>query len=168
MISDSKCHAATREDLPGIVSIYNQAIIEGGLTADIDTFTTSEKIDWFYSHDPAVHPLFVFREGTELAGWLSVSPYRPGRRALRFTVEVSCYIGADFRQRRIGSLLLTHSVEWCKNAGYRRIFAVVLDTNTPSLNFFRKHGFVDWGHLPGVAEFEETGICGQCYLGLSL
>jgi len=168
MAAEYNCRTALRGDLDGIVSIYNQAILEGGLTADIDTFVTDDKTDWFYSHDPAVHPVFVLYAGAELAGWLSVSPYRPGRRALRFTVEVTCYIRADFRQKQIGSLLLTHAVDWCKMAGYRRIFAIVLDANIPSLNFFRKHGFVDWGHLPGVAEFKETGICGQFYLGLSL
>lgn len=168
MTSEKNCCKALREDLAGIVSIYNQAILEGGLTADIDTFTVEDKIDWFYSHDPGVHPVFVQYAGTELAGWLSVSPYRPGRRALRYTVEVSCYIRADFRQRQIGSLLLCHAVEWCKQKGYRKMFAIVLDTNTSSLNFFRKHGFVEWGHLPGVAEFERTGIVGQYYMGLSL
>jgi len=169
MAAEYNCRTALRGgDLDGIVSIYNQAILEGGLTADIDTFVTDDKTDWFYSHDPAVHPVFVLYAGTELAGWLSVSPYRPGRQALRFTVEVSCYVRADFRHRQIGSLMLRHAIQWCKQAGYLKTFAVVLDANTPSLNFFRKHGFVEWGHLPGVAVFDETGNCGQYYLGLSL
>lgn len=159
---------AAPEDLDEIVSIYNQAVLQGGMTADLSTFSTADKREWFESHLPSRYPVFVCDYGSRLGGWLSISPYRPGRQALRFTVEVSCYVHSDFRRLKVGSALLQHAIQWCKASGYRNIFAIVLDTNQPSLAFFRKHGFETWGHLPGVAEFPSTGTCGQFYLGLPL
>ena len=41
-----KIRAATIEDLPAIVEIYNEIINEGGYTADLSAFKTDERRDW--------------------------------------------------------------------------------------------------------------------------
>jgi len=155
------------EDLQPIVEIYNQAVNAGFMTADTDTFSLGEKLEWFDEHQADKFPLLVCEIDGNIAGWLSVSPYRNGRMALRFTVEVSYYVSFDFLKRGIGSNLLERAIEICRNLGYKNLLAIVIDRNIASIGLLEKFGFERWGYLPSVADFD--GIeAGHCYYGLRI
>jgi phosphinothricin acetyltransferase len=151
-------------DLPAIVEIYNQAIALRSATADLDPITVDSRAEWFASHDPAVHPIYVAERDGAVAGWCSLSPHRPGRGALRHTVEISYYIHEEFRRQGIASRLIAHAIADCPRLGIKNLFAILLDINQASVGLLEKAGFERWGHLPRVAEFD--GIeCGQLYYG---
>ncbi len=44
------------------------------------------------------------------------------------------------------------------------LFAILLDVNTSSVGILEKFGFEQWGHLPGVADFDGA-LCGHLYYG---
>ena len=83
---------AQAADLSRIVEIYNQAIPSMRSTADLSPLKAEDRMAWFAEHSPAKYPIFVAEIDGEVVGWCSLSAYRPGRMALRFTAEVSCYI----------------------------------------------------------------------------
>lgn len=158
---------ATNADLPGIVEIYNQAILAKFQTADTGLFTVEEKEGWFNSHDTANYPILVEEQDGMVRGWLSVSAYRPGRKALKGCVEVSYYVNQSYLRQGIGSSLLSSALEFCRAANYHTIITIILDRNQQSIQLMEKFGFSRWGHLPGIANFDGER-CGHVYYGLQL
>jgi L-amino acid N-acyltransferase YncA len=157
---------AKDSDLERINEIYNQAILVNA-TAHTVPLMPEQREEWFLAHDPHQYPVFVSLADETITGWASVSAYRPGRQALRFTAEISFYIHENFRGQGIGSALLEFALRKAPELGLRQIFAIVLEHNTASIALLTKFGFQKWGFLPEVADFEGK-ICGQYYYGLKI
>ena len=158
---------AEAKDLEAIVAIYNFAIRSKFETAETEEISWVERLPWFQDHDPANYPIFIYEIDGIIAGWISISPYRPGRKALRFTVEISYYIHPDFKRKGIGNKLITHVIAEAKARKYKSLFAIILDKNEASIQLLLKHGFSKWGHLPDIADFDGE-MCGQVYYGLRI
>ena len=99
-----------------------------------------------------------------VVGWCSLSLYRPGRLALRFTAELSYYIDASFQRQGIGSALIGHALEACPSLEIKNIIAVLIDRNEASRKLLEKLGFQQWGYLPRVLDFDGEE-CGEFYYG---
>ena len=155
------------EDLETIVEIYNQAISAGQRTADITPFTTEDRKKWFEDHTPDKDPILVAEDNNVIVGYLTISPYRPGRMALRHTAEVSCFVHFDHHRQGIASNLLRHAIGMCPSIQIKNLFAIIIDSNQASINLLVKYGFEKWGHLPRVAKFDGIEI-GHLYYGLRI
>jgi phosphinothricin acetyltransferase len=94
----------------------------------------------------------------EIAGWCSISAYRPGRMALRFTAEISYYIGTEFHRKGVASSLIRHAMNCCPQLEIKSLIAIVLERNAASVQLLEKLGFQWWGLLPRVADF----YCEEC------
>ena len=151
-------------DLEEIVTIYNQAVKVGQKTADTEPITIESRHDWFSSHLPEKHPIIVAEIDSSIVGWISLSPYRSGRKALTETAEVSCYIHNNYHRLGIASALLSDVIRLCPSLDISTIFAILLDTNIGSYKLLEKFGFDRWGHLPEVANFNGIKI-GHYYYG---
>lgn len=155
---------ATLTDLPAIVAIYNQAVPTHRSTANTTPVTVQGRKTWFLEHDPAKRPIFVAEMDGRMAGWCSLSTYRPGRMALRFTAEISYYMDDAFQRMGIGSSLVRHAVDACPALGIKNIVAVVIDQNEGSRKLLEKLGFQQWGYLPQVLDFDGQEF-GEYYYG---
>jgi L-amino acid N-acyltransferase YncA len=155
---------AKLDDLPAVVSIYNEAVASRFATADTTAVTIDSRRDWFAEHKPTSHPIFVWEDAGKVKGWCSLSPYRRGRMALRFTAEISYYVQTDSHRKGIASSLIRNSFEVCNSLQLKNLFAIVLERNIASRNLLEKLEFEKWGFLPRVADFggEE---CGHVYYG---
>jgi phosphinothricin acetyltransferase len=158
---------AEARDLPAIVEIYNQAVKLRYATADLSPVTVEGRTAWLAEHDPARNPVFVAESDGAVVGWCSISPYRPGRTALRYTAEISYYVHENFRGIGVASRLIEHSIRECPKLGMKTLFAILLDINPASVRILEKFGFQRWGHMPGVADFDGKE-CGHLYYGLRL
>ena len=155
---------ATLDDLPAVVSIYNQAVASRFATADTMPVTVNSRHEWFIEHEPSSHPIFVWEDASEVKGWCSLSPYRKGRMALRFTAEISYYVRANAHRKGIASSLIRHSLAACPSLQIKNLFAIVLEHNTASRGLLEKLEFEKWGFLPRVADFDGHE-CGHVYYG---
>ena len=155
------------EDLENIVEIYNQAIDAGFQTAFTQRYKTEDKVDWFYEHPENKYPLLVYVHDGKVVGYLHVSPYRQGRAALRFAVEISYFIHKDFHRRGIGSQLLEHGIKMCRDLKYKTLLAIIIEQNIASARLLEKYGFEKWGYLPDIADYDGVE-CSQVYYGLKL
>ncbi len=155
---------AAAADVPAITEIYNQAIALKSATADTAPVSVDERRAWLAGHDARRYPVFVADQAGAVLGYASLSPYRPGRGALRHTAEISYYIRAGFRGLGIGSRLVAHAIAQCPRLGLKTLFAIILDINAESVRLLEKFGFRQWGHLPGVAELDGAE-CGHLYYG---
>jgi L-amino acid N-acyltransferase YncA len=155
---------AQLDDLPVTVDIYNQSIPSQQSTGDTQPLHVEDRLAWFEEHRPDSHPIFVADVDGRVAGWCSLSAYRPGRAALRFTAEISYYIAQAYHRRGIATALVKHTLAACPALQIRHIFAIVLEGNDASLKLLGKMGFEQWGYLPRVADFDGKEV-GHLYYG---
>jgi len=155
------------EDLESIVDIYNQAIDAKFQTGFTERIKADDRIDWFNEHTADKYPLFVYMIEDKVVGWLSVSPYRAGRGAFRYSVEISYFISQYHRKKGIASQLLVYDINACRQLNYKTAIAIILDKNTASIKLMDKFGFKKWAFLPGVADFDGEE-CNHVYYGMKL
>jgi len=158
---------AFEKDLVEIVDIFNQAIQTKTSTGYLDTFTVFERKEWFISHTNKKYPLLVAEQNEKIVGWISVDPYRKGRKAFEKTGELSFFIHNDFKRKGIGSQLVQAMMKTAKELGYTTLVAIVLDKNIGSIRLLEKNTFEQWGFLPQVAEINGK-ILGHMYHGKKL
>jgi phosphinothricin acetyltransferase len=159
--------SAEETDYPQIVSIYNHAVDEKFATADTEYITVESRKEWFAQHSPQSYPIFVAEEKDQVIGWCSLSPHRPGRKALRTVAEISYYIHKEHRRKGVANSLITYTIKKAKEIGLKNLITILLDLNKTSIYILEKFGFEKWGHLPNIADI--NGIaCGQFIFGKKL
>lgn len=57
-MSEVQFKLATKEDLPFIVSVYNQTIASHIVTASLQPVTVEQRLPWFEAHKPDAHTQF--------------------------------------------------------------------------------------------------------------
>ena len=155
---------ATSKDYNDIIKIYNQAVDEKFATADTEYVTLESRKVWFAQHSPDTYPIYVAELNEEIIGWCSLSPHRPGRKALRSVAEISYYIHKDHRRKGVANNLIIHTIDSAKALGFRNLIAILLDLNKASIYILEKFGFEKWGHLPGIVQIDDI-TCGQYIYG---
>lgn len=160
-----KIKKAKFEDLENINSIYNQAVKQKFQTADTELINIKNRKKWFKEHENDKYPVFVATVNEKVIGWISFSPYRKNREAVRFTAEISYYIHNDFQKQGIGTKLIQFAIEKAPELSLKNIFAIVLEKNFGSITLLKKLNFEEWAFLPNIADFD--GIeCGHFFFGL--
>ncbi len=158
---------ATIDDLPAIVAIYNQSVVAGHATADLNPLSVEERRPWFTSHAPDSYPIFVCVEDGRVLGWSSLSAYRFGREALRRTSEISYYVRSDAQRRGVGTRLVKHTIEQAQTRSIKVLFGILFETNRGSVALLKKFGFEQWAYLPDVADIEGE-LVSHLYYGRKL
>ena len=141
---------AKRDDLPGILAIYNDAVLHTTATADYEPHTLEQRARWFDDHARTNHPILVAvdMEG-RVVGWSSLSAYH-GRIGYRFSAENSVYVAADQRGQGIGKLLLLPLIETGQQMGLHVLIASIDASNEASLRLHASCGFEPAGRLREV------------------
>lgn len=155
---------ANLDDLPVIVDIYNQAVPSYSSTARTMPVTIDERKNWFREHEPHKYPIFVAELNGRVIGWCSLSAYRPGRDALRFTAEISYYVDSAHQRQGVGKTLVNYLIEVSLSLGIKTIIAVLIDRNEGSRKLLEGLEFQQWGYLPRVLDFDGQE-CGEYYYG---
>ena len=160
-----KIRIARQADLVQIAEIYNQAVALKSATADLEPIEPGDRVQWLEEHVPEKYPIYVAEVDEKIVGWCSLSPYRRGRMALRYTAEISYYIHEGYRRKGIGSALVEYAIARCEKLGIKTLFALLLDVNVASVGLLEKFGFTKWGHMPNIADFDGRE-CGHLIYGL--
>ncbi len=166
-MSDYIIRRGEYRDLQRLAEIYNQAILKKEYTGDTRPFSAEERTEWFREHSGVRFPLYVYERCGMVSGYAYLSPYRPGREALKYVCEVSYYIGFEYHRQGIGSVLLKFMIDEARNLGFLNIIAIVLDCNTGSKALLKKFGFREWGCLAKVAVIENNEYS-HLYYGLRI
>lgn len=147
---DIQIRPCTQADLPGVLEIYNEAVLNTTATYDYEPRTLEHRIAWFEDHVKTNYPVFVAvaRDG-RVVGWSALNRFhdRPG---YRFTAENSVYVAADQRCQGIGKLLMPPIIEAARQRGLRAIVAGIDATNEVSLRLHASFGFERVAHLKQV------------------
>ena len=126
-------------DLRAIMDIYNDAVLHSTATFDLKPRTWVGQQRWFHEHRPP-YAVFVATMGDTVAGWGSLSPFRP-KPGYRFTAEDSIYVRQDFRGRGIGAVLLGLLVEAASRRRFHSVMALIDGDNAVSVHLHDRFGF---------------------------
>ena len=138
-VSDYTLRGATEADLVVILDIYNDAVLHSTATFDLEPRSWEEQQRWFQEHRPP-YAVFVATAGDTVAGWGSLSPFRP-RPGYRFTAEDSIYVRQDFRGRGIGTALLGLLVDAASRGRFHTVMALIDGDNALSIRLHERFGF---------------------------
>lgn len=141
---------ATRTDVPAILEIYNDAVLNTTASAEYEPRALEVEYAWFDEHERGGYPIFVAsNNANEIVGWSSSSPYRE-RYGYRFTVENSIYVHPQWRGRGVGKLLLPPLFDAAREMKLHAILAGISADNEASIKLHAQFGFEK------VAHFKET------------
>lgn len=139
-------------DLPQIVAIYNASIPHRMATADTTQITIESRLDWFNQHKDS-RPLWVMEKNKEIAGWLSLQNFY-GRPAYMSTAEISVYVNPLYQRQGIAGKMMDYALNEIKKLNIFTLVAFIFTHNEPSIRFFEKYHFTQWGFLPKVAQLD--------------
>src|SRR5229473_1612439 len=92
---------ATANDLPEMLIIYNDIIVNTTAVYDYDPHTLEMRQKWLAAKQQQGFPVFVAEEGWKILGFSSIGPFR-NWAAYKYSVENSVYVGVDHRGKGIG------------------------------------------------------------------
>jgi L-amino acid N-acyltransferase YncA len=139
--------SATGTDLPGILGIYNEAVLNTTATYEYEPHTLEMRKAWFDEHVRDNYPVFVAQNGDgRIVGWSCLSKFRP-RTGYRFTGEDSIYVAADQRGRGIGKSLLQPVIQSARDLGLHAVIAGIDAGGRASIRLHAHFGFVQVAHL---------------------
>lgn len=138
------------EDLGALTAIYNEEAEHGTATFDIHPKTEEQMLRWFYDHNKDHHPLIVATEGSEVAGYASLSPYRE-KEAYLSTVELSVYVARDHRRKGVAGALMTEILKMAReDEMLHTVVSVITSGNEASIHLHQRFGFRYSGTLHDV------------------
>ncbi|TFB94747.1 N-acetyltransferase family protein [Cryobacterium sp. HLT2-28] len=138
-------------DLPYIREIYNYYVANSTVTFDVDPMTLAAWRSKFYYLGKLGMPFIVaVSPAGQILGYALVSPWKE-KRAYRFTVENSIYLGAASTGKGLGRVLLGELITRSKTAGLKEIIAVIADQGADaSITLHRDYGFEEIGRMGKV------------------
>jgi len=142
---------ARPEDLPHVREIYNHYVANSTVTFDEDAMTLREwKSKYAYLHKLGM-PFIVAESPTgQILGYALVSPWKQ-KRAYRFTVENSIYLGAASTGKGLGPVLMQALIDKSKEAGLKEMIAVIADKGAEaSIKMHENFGFTEIGRMGRV------------------
>jgi len=136
---------ATEEDLPAILTIYNEAIETTTAVFDYRPHTLHMRREWFQAKRSANLPVVVAAvNGAGVIGFATYGPFRAWP-AYKYTIEHSVYVAAQARRLGVGRELVKEIVSIARKNQMHSVIAGIVSDNLPSLKLHRSLGFVDAG-----------------------
>lgn len=139
--------AATEADLPTILAIYNDAVVNTAAIWNDDLVDLNNRIAWFRTRIGQGFPVLVAVEGERVLGYASYGDFR-AFQGYRFTVENSIYVAGEARGKGAGSALLAALVEAARAQGKHMMVAGIEAGNAVSIRLHEKQGFVETARMP--------------------
>jgi L-amino acid N-acyltransferase YncA len=142
---------ARAEDLPDIRAIYNHYVANSTVTFDEDAMTLREWRSKFAYLQKLGMPFIVAESPSgQILGYALVSPWKQ-KRAYRFTVENSIYLGAASTGKGLGPVLMQELIDRSKAAGLKEMIAVIADRGAEaSIKMHENFGFEEIGRMGRV------------------
>jgi L-amino acid N-acyltransferase YncA len=138
---------ATEADLPAILAIYNDAVINTAAIWNDDIVDLDNRVAWFRTRTGQGFPVLVAVVGETVLGYASYGDFR-AFQGYRFTVENSIYVATSARGKGAGSALLSALVDAAKEQGKHMMVAGIEAGNDVSLRLHEKQGFVETARMP--------------------
>ena len=145
---------ATPDDVPAITDIYNALLDSTTYEWTETSYTVEEREHWLETKQREGHPVVVATDCGEVVGVASYGDFRDSTRwpGYRFTVEHSIHVAGRSWSRGIGRALIGELAAHAR-LNHKRVMVAGIDaSNTRSIEFHARLGFVEVARMPGVGE----------------
>lgn len=139
--------AATEADIPAILAIYNDAVLNTAAIWNDDVVDLDNRLAWFAARQGQGYPVLVAVEGESVLGYASYGDFR-AFQGYRFTVENSIYVASEARGKGAGTVLLGALVDHAAGNGKHVMVAGIEAGNEVSIRLHARHGFVETARMP--------------------
>jgi len=138
-------------DMPAVREIYNYYVANSTVTFDEDAMTLREwKAKFSYLQKLGMPFIVAESPSGQLLGYALVAPWKP-KRAYRYTVENSIYLGPAAAGKGLGRVLLGELIDRSKAAGLKEMIAVIADQGAEaSIALHERFGFTEIGRMGRV------------------
>lgn len=141
---------ATAAHLPGILAIYNDAVLTSTAIWNETPVDLDNRRAWLAERQAAGFPVLVaVDERNEVLGYASYGSWR-AIEGFRHTVEHSLYVRGDQRGLGLGRALLQALIEHARATGLHVMVAAIESGNTASIALHQRLGFASCGQMPQV------------------
>jgi L-amino acid N-acyltransferase YncA len=140
---------ADEPDLPAILAITNDAILNTTSSWNVNPTTLEARRQWLADRRAAQLPVLVAVIDGTVAGFGSYGSFRAWD-GYRLTVEHSIYVDPSFRRRGVGRQLLAALIDHATEAGMHAMMGVISADNEVSIMLHEQLGFATVGRLPEV------------------
>lgn len=141
-----KIEAMETSDWEQVRDIYMEGIRTG-----LATFQTETPIweNWDKGHLTSCR--LVARSSDKVLGWAVLSP-TSSRSCYSGVVEVSIYIGEEFKGQGIGTALMTELILQSEENGIWTLYCAIIKENSASIAMHKKCGFREIGTREKIAK----------------
>lgn len=140
---------ALEQDLPGILEIYNDAILNTTAVYQYQPHTLDMRKKWFREKEAFGLPVFVARLQDQVAGFATWGPFRAWP-AYKYSIEHSVYVHPSFRRHGIATELLNHLIGVARQREVHAVIAGIDADNSVSIHLHKQFGFIQVGHFKEV------------------
>lgn len=140
---------AEEADLPGILAIYNHAVLNSTAIWNDTPTDLANRLAWLRDRQAKSYPVVVAAEEGEVLGYASFGDFRPFE-GFRISVEHSVYVAEAARGRGLGRMLVEALFAPARALGKKVMIGGITAGNAASLALHARLGFRETGHLPGI------------------
>lgn len=137
---------AAEQDLPAILDIYNDAILNTTALYAYRPYTLEDRKQWFADKRKNGYPLLVLEQEGRVIAFATFGPFR-AFPAYRYTVEHSVYVHKDYRHLGAGKRLLGELIKLATAQEYATLVAGIDAANEGSIRLHEAFGFTHSGTI---------------------
>jgi len=142
-----KIKSCNEKQLPEILEIFNEAILNSTALYDYKPRTMETMKVWYVAKLKGQYPILgLFDSKDSLLGFASYGSFR-NWPAYKYSIEHSIYIRSDLRGRGLGKVLLKEIIKSAEAQDYHIIIGGIDASNIASIKLHEKEGFVFAGTI---------------------
>lgn len=147
---DFQLKPCTEKQLPEILDIFNDAILNSTALYDYKTRTMETMNTWYADKLKGNYPIVgAFDENDTLLGFATYGMFRV-RPAYKYSVEHSVYVRSDKRGHGVGKVLLREIIKKAGEQNFHVMVGVIDASNGVSLKLHENEGFILTGIMKEV------------------
>ena len=141
---------ATRADVPAILGIYNEAVLNTTASYDLEPVSLESRLAWYDEKQASGRPVFVAEAlDRSVLGWSTYGEFR-AKPGYRYSAEHSVYVAATSRGQGLGQALMRPVIEHARAAGLHVLIGGVDASNAASMGLHLSLGFEQVAHFRQV------------------
>ncbi|WP_291426539.1 GNAT family N-acetyltransferase [Deinococcus sp.] len=141
--------AATREDVPAILDIYNEAVLNTTASYDLEPVSLESRLDWYDHKTRGGWPVLVAEQGGQVDGFATFGPFRE-KAGYAGTAEHSVYVRAGQRGSGLGLRLMQALIAEARKMDLHVLVGGIDADNAGSIAFHARLGFEQVAHMKQV------------------
>ena len=136
----------TEEDLENILEVVN-SYVKNSFAAYSDEYYSPSMVDEW---NKKAKVFLVLEMGNKIIGFGFVASYKPFKSCSHVGV-LTYFILSEYTGKGLGTKLINQLISKGKNLGITNYLAHISSKNEQSLNFHKKHGFLEVGRFKDMS-----------------